>query len=264
MNKNPQAQLRQHLITLKLPSISRLYEETARIAEQNSLSYEEFLAELIEQEIVNRKNNTIARNMKDSALPPEKTLEMLDRSLLPKKVQRQISSIMTGEFLDRKENLLFFGNPGTGKTHLACAIGEQMIQKGRRVKFYTTGKLVEHLLVQKQSLRFTKALKMFAKYDAIILDDIGYVQQNQAEMEVLFTFLAERYEQASVIITSNLQFSHWEKIFKDKMTTAAAIDRLVHHCVIIELNTESYRVNTANQRATGDTTDAEPGYDKAC
>jgi len=257
MNKNLQAHLRQNLTALKLPSISRLYEETARIAEQNSLSYEEYLAELIEQEIVNRKNNAIARNLKDSTLPPKKTWQMLDRSLLPKKVQRQVNSIMTGEFLDRKENLLFFGNPGTGKTHLACAIGEQMIQKGRKIKFYTTNKLVEHLLLQKQSLRFTKALKQYTKYDAIILDDIGYVQQNQAEMEVLFTFLAERYEQASVMITSNLQFSHWEKIFKDKMTTAAAIDRLVHHCVIIELNTDSYRMNTANQRTSEETKQAE-------
>jgi DNA replication protein DnaC len=157
MNKNLQAQLRQHLVTLKLPAVSRLYEETARIAEKNSLSYEEFLAELIGQEILNRSNNMIARNLKDSALPPQKTLEMLDRSLLPKKAQRQLTSILSGDFINRRENLLFFGNPGTGKTHLACAIGGQMIQKGRRVKFYNTGKLVEYLLVQKQSLRFTKA-----------------------------------------------------------------------------------------------------------
>lgn len=257
MNKNLQAQLRQHLVTLKLPAVSRLYEETARIAEKNSLSYEEFLAELIGQEILNRSNNMIARNLKDSALPPQKTLEMLDRSLLPKKAQRQLTSILSGDFINRRENLLFFGNPGTGKTHLACAIGEQMIQKGRRVKFYNTGKLVEYLLVQKQSLRFTKALKIFNKYDAIILDDIGYVQQSQAEMEVLFTFLAERYERASVIITGNLQFSQWEKIFKDKMTTAAAIDRLVHHCVIIELNTESYRISKAKERATANNDDQE-------
>ena len=143
--------------------------------------------------------------------------------------------------------MLAFGNPGSGKTHLLCAIGQELIHRGHRVYFSPCSLLVQELLAAKRDLKLSRVLKRFSRYEAILIDDIGYVQQSREEMEVLFTLLAERYERGSVMITSNLPFSGWEAIFKDPMTTAAAIDRLVHHSVILELNIPSYRL-TASQK----------------
>ena len=158
-----------------------------------------------------------------------------------------MQTLRTGSFLARQENVLVFGNPGSGKTHLVCALGQELIRNGRRVYFGHCNLIVQELLRAKQELKLTRWLKKLSKYDAVILDDIGYVQQSRDEMEVLFTLLAERYERGSVMITSNLPFSKWDAIFKDPLTTAAAIDRLVHHCVIIELNIPSYRMEQAKR-----------------
>ena len=135
--------------------------------------------------------------------------------------------------------------PGRGKTHLACAIGHELVQRGRRVLFASTNLLVQRLLAAKRDLELERALKRLDRYDLLILDDLGYVQQDRAEMEVLFTLLAERYERRSVVITSNLVFSQWDQIFKDPMTTAAAIDRVVHHSVILEMTGPSVRTEQA-------------------
>ena len=143
-----------------------------------------------------------------------------------------------------------FGNPGSGKTHLLCAIGHELIQQGKCVLFISCGQLVQDLLIGKRDLELTKRLKRLSRFDVIIIDDIGYVQQSREEMEVLFTLLADRYERGSLMITSNLPFSKWEQIFKDPMTTAATIDRLVHHSVILELNIDSYRMEQAKRNKT--------------
>ncbi len=148
----------------------------------------------------------------------------------------------------RAENVLVFGSPGGGKTHLLAALGHELIGQGRSVYFVTCVLLVQKLLAAKQDLLLEKELKRLDKYEALIIDDIGYVQQNREEMEVLFTLLAHRYERRSVLLTSNLVFSEWERIFKDPMTTAAAIDRLVHHSVILELNLPSYRMEAAQKK----------------
>ena len=144
------------------------------------------------------------------------------------------------------------GSPGSGKTHLLSALGQELIRQGRRVAFTTCVRLVQDLLRAKQALRLSQAIKKLAYYEALVIDDIGYVQQSREEMEVLFTLLAERYERGSVLLTSNLPFSKWEAIFKDPMTTAAAIDRLVHHSVILELNIASYRVEQAKKKKAED------------
>jgi len=145
--------------------------------------------------------------------------------------------------------LCLFGLPGTGKTHLVTAIARELvINKGLAVLFCSTRNLVERLLRAKQELELEKELKKLDKFPCIILDDIGYVQQSREEMEVLFAFLSERYERRSLMITSNLVFSEWDKIFKDPMTTAAAIDRLVHHSIIIEMNNTSFRADHAKQK----------------
>jgi DNA replication protein DnaC len=157
-------------------------------------------------------------------------------------LKTQIKALIEGSFVERSENLLAFGNPGSGKTHLLCAIGQELIELGRKVLFTPCSLLVQQLLIAKRDLKLPRVLKSLSRYDAIILDDIGYVQQNREEMEVLFILLAERYERGSLMITSNLPFSKWERIFKDPMTAAAAIDRLVHHSIILELNLPSYRL----------------------
>jgi DNA replication protein DnaC len=187
------------------------------------------------------------RYLRESGLPSEKKLDVFELTRLPKKVVHQVNHLLEGFFLDKTENVLAFGNPGTGKTHLLCAIAHELIQKERKIYFTKCAFLVQRLLAAKKDLKLAQELKKMNKFEAVLIDDIGYVQHNQQEMEILFTFLAERYEQGSVMITSNLAFSKWEKIFKDPMTTAAAIDRVVHHSVILELNIPSYRMEQANK-----------------
>jgi len=166
--------------------------------------------------------------------------------------------LLGGDFLDRAENVLVFGKSGSGKTHLLCAMGQELIRQGRKVLFCTCSLLVQELLIAKRDLKLSRVIKRLSKYDALVIDDIGYVQQSREEMEVLFTLLAERYERGSVLLTSNLPFSKWEQIFKDPMTTAAAIDRLVHHSVILELNVGSYRLDEAKRRKEDPPTDSHP------
>jgi DNA replication protein DnaC len=240
-------QLEEYLRELHLPTVRDHFEEVARNAQQEELSYERFLLELVELESQVRRENRIRRWMRQSKLPPEKDLASFELKRVPAKVRRQVKTLLDGSFLDRRENVLAFGNPGSGKTHLLCAIGQELIHNHRRVYFTSTQLVVQDLLIAKRDLGLSKLLKKLSRFDALIIDDLGYVQQSRQEMEVLFTLLAERYERGSVMITSNLPFSKWEAIFQDPMTTAAAIDRLVHHSVILELNVPSYRVEQAKK-----------------
>ncbi len=232
---------------LKLPTFARHAEEIAQKAEREGWTFGKYLHHLAELEIHERRRRRIERFMKDSDLLPDKTLATLTRSRLTPKAAKMLPTLCEGGFVERGDNLLAFGLPGRGKTHLVCAIGYELIQRGYRVLFTPTYALVQRLLAAKRDLRLEKELAALDAYDAVILDDIGYVQQSRDEMEVLFTFLAERYERKSVIITSNVVFSEWDRIFKDPMTTAAAIDRLVHHAVIIEMTGTSVRADTAEQ-----------------
>ena len=240
--------LTEYLHELHLPAVRRCYEDKARQAERETLGYEQFLLELIERECQERRANRIARLLQVSKLPLEKTLENFEMKRLPVKAARQVKALLDGTFLDRRENVLAFGNPGSGKTHLLSALGQELIRQGRRVAFSTCVRLVQDLLRAKKDLQLSRAIKKLAYYEALVIDDIGYVQQSREEMEVLFTLLAERYERGSVLLTSNLPFSKWEAIFKDPMTTASAIDRLVHHSVILELNIASYRMEQAKKK----------------
>jgi DNA replication protein DnaC len=241
------AQITQLLKQLHMPTMRRCYEETADLARKESFSYEQYLLELLKQECEARLHNRIARNLHDSKLPPSKTIENFDKKRLPHKVAAHLNVLIEASFLNRCENILAFGNPGSGKTHLLCAIGHELIRIGKRVLFTPCSQLVQTLLIAKRDLNLSKIFKKLSRYDAVIIDDIGYVQQSREEMEVLFTFLADRYERGSIMITSNLPFSKWEQIFKDPMTTAAAIDRLVHHSVVLELNLPSYRLEASKK-----------------
>jgi DNA replication protein DnaC len=230
---------------LHLPTVKGMYAEQAEKARKESWSYEQYLLELMEGERETRRQNKIDRLLRKSKLPLEKSWDAFDKNRLPRKVSSHVKVLLEGRFLDRSENVLAFGNPGSGKTHLLCAIGQELIHQGRKVFFTPCNLLVQDLLIAKRDLTLSRILKRLAWFDALIIDDIGYVQQSREEMEVLFALLADRYERTSMMITSNLPFSKWEKIFKDPMTTAAAIDRLVHHSVILELNLPSYRMEAA-------------------
>lgn len=232
---------------LHLPAFRSGYEELARQAQQEALSYEQYLLGLAQRECQERRDRRTERLLRDSRLPLEKSWPALDLKRLPTKVVQQARSLLEGSFVDRRENVLAFGVPGSGKTHLLCAVGQELVRSGRRVQCWATSLLVQELLVAKRDLKLSRVLKRLSGYEVLILDDLGYVQQSREEMEVLFTLLAERYERGSVMLTSNLPFSGWEAIFKDAMTTAAAIDRLVHHCVIVELNIPSYRAEQAKK-----------------
>jgi DNA replication protein DnaC len=234
---------------LRLPTVRACYEEQADKARQENIIYEYYLAEVMEREREVRSHNRIQRMLRASKLPLEKNLDNFEMNRLPTKLKTQIKTLIDGSFVGRAENLLAFGNPGSGKTHLLCAIGQELIQQGRKVLFTPCSLLVQQLLIAKRDLNLPKVLKKLNRYDTIIIDDIGYVQQNREEMEVLFILLAERYERGSLMISSNLPFSKWEQIFKDPMTAAAAIDRLVHHSIILELNLTSYRLEQSKGKA---------------
>lgn len=241
----PTERLLSHLRELRLPAFRDHFQSQAERAAKENLSYPQYLESLTSREVEARTQGRIRRLARASRLPGEKTWDQFQWHRLPKTVQQQLQSLRDGAFLNRRENLLCFGKPGSGKTHALCALGEQLVLQGRTVLFATCSLLVQDLLAAKRDLKLERYLKKLAGFEALIIDDLGYVQQSREEMEVLFTLLAERYERGSVLLTSNLPFSQWTQIFKDPMTTAAAIDRLVHHSVIVELNVPSFRLETA-------------------
>ncbi len=244
----PQDKLLLLMKALKLPGFGAHYSQVALEAERAGWSFAQYLCHLAEIEVQERRERRIARHLKESQLPAEKSLGTLKIERLPARIRRQLPRLCEGGFVERGENLLAFGLPGRGKTHLCCAIGHELIRRGYRVLLVPTSHLVQRLLAARRDLVLERELRRLDRYDAVIVDDLGYVQQDRSEMEVLFTFLSERYERKSVIITSNLVFSQWDRIFRDAMTTAAAIDRLVHHSTILELTGPSYRAEVARDR----------------
>ena len=240
-------QLTDQFRELRLPSFRDHFQLAAARATTENLSHLDYLSELTTLECEARREGRIKRLLTRSRLPLGKTWDSFDFARLPLNVKRQLETLRDGSFLNRRENVLLFGKPGSGKSHALCALARELIQQGHSMLFTTCGLLVQQLLIAKRDLRLPKLIKQFSSFEGLIIDDLGYVQQSREEMEVLFMLLAERYERGSVLLTSNLAFSKWDQIFKDAMTTAAAIDRLVHHSVIIELNVPSYRVETAKK-----------------
>lgn len=258
MSTDMDASLKLLLRKLKLPGFTSHYAEVALTAEREGWSFGQYLHHLANGELEERRVRSIQRNLRLSKLPSDKTLATLELDRFDLKVRRKLASLCEGHFADRAENVLAFGLPGRGKSHLLCAIGHELIRRGHTVLFTPTFRLVQRLLVAKRELELEQALRRLDKFDVVYLDDIGYVQQDREEMEVLFTFLAERYERKSVMISSNLVFSKWDRIFKDSMTTAAAIDRVVHHSTILELTGLSYRSEIAKQASDNFAKDESP------
>ncbi len=227
------------LKSFKLPTVAS--ELVPRLVEAGYPDALEVVADVLEMERQDRWERRVARLRRRSKLPPGKTLETFDLKRLGRPLAAKIQDLARGDFADQAINVLAFGLPGTGKSHGAAALGHQLVERGHSVLWVPTFKLVQDLLVAKRDLELPRALRKLDAFEVIVLDDIGYVQQAPEEVEVLFTLLAERYERRSVVITSNLIFSQWDQVFKNPMTTAAAIDRLVHHCVILEFDVPSYR-----------------------
>lgn len=232
---------------LRLPTVAR--EAVARFITAGHHDALETLEEVLRLETCDRTERRIERLRKASRLPDGKTFASLDLKRLPRKLAGQLKELAGGAFVQQAANVLAFGLPGVGKTHAMAAVGHALIDAGIPVYFSATFRLVQELLIAKREYGLPRALRKLDFFEVLILDDIGYVQQNQEEMDVLFTLLSERYERRSTVITSNLVFSQWEQIFKNPLTTAAAIDRVVHHSSILEFNVSSFRSEEAKKRA---------------
>ena len=237
----------------RLPTLAT--EFVPRILEAGHADLLPLLTEIFELEAGDRRERRVDRLRRASHLPPGKTFATLDDARLNRPLSQKLRELARGDFAERAVNVLAFGLPGVGKSHAVCALGHALVEAGQSVLFSPTFQLVQELLAAKRDLDLPRALRRLDLFDVVILDDIGYVQQSPDEIEVLFTFLAERYERRSVVITSNLVFSEWDRIFKNPMTTAAAIDRLVHHSVILEFTGPSFRSDKAKS-------DKTPGTDK--
>jgi DNA replication protein DnaC len=246
--------IRALLALFKLPTAAE--ELVRRLTEEDHEDALPVVLEVLESERDDRKERRVQRLRRASQLPPGKTLETFDSQRLPRSLARQVQELARGDFLERAVNILAFGLPGTGKSHAAAGLGHALVDAGHSVLFTPTYKLVQHLLAAKRDLDLPRALRKLDSFELLILDDIGYVQQNAEEIEVLFTLMAERYERRSMLITSNLVFSQWDRIFKNPMTTAAAIDRVVHHSAILEFDVPSFRTE-GQAGAAGQTDDTE-------
>ena len=199
-----------------------------------------------------RHERRVTRLRRASKLPAVKTFATLDENRLPRSVLRQLRELERGDFLDQAVNVLAFGLPGVGKSHALAALGHALVQRGRSVLWTPTYSLIQALLAAKRELDLPRQLRKLDNFELVILDDIGYVKQTNEEAEVLFTLLAERYERRSTALTSNLVFSQWERIFENTMATMAAIDRLVHHSMVLEFDVTSYRAEKAKRRKKRD------------
>ena len=233
------------LKSLSLRAFFDHHQTVAESFERLGKTHVDYLKELALQEIERRSNMRIERLLRQAKLPRAKILSDFEMNRIQGLSPALIQRLAAGDFIDLHENLLIFGNPGTGKTHLSIALAREWCCLGRRVLFTTASELVQELKVAQNTLKLHQMIKKLDKFEILVIDDISYVPLERDETDVLFQLLSARYEMRSVVITSNLPFGKWGNIFKDDMTTAAAIDRLVHHSEILELNAESYRIQTA-------------------
>jgi DNA replication protein DnaC len=245
---NRHDELQALLRTLNLSHTAKSFADLALRASKANWTHEAFLHEVVRQECEFRSQRRVARLLHQSGLPGEKTFRTFQLEPLGPTLRLQLERLRTGGFLEEATNVIAVGKPGAGKSHLLAALGHDLILLGQSVLWVSTAALVQQLLAAKRDLRLPQELAKLDRFACVFLDDIGYVQQDRDEMEVLFTFLAERYERRSVAITTNLVFSEWERIFKHPMTTLAAIDRVVHHAVILDMTAiESFRAKAAQQ-----------------
>ena len=235
----------------KLPTLAA--ETVGRFSEVGHAAALPTLVEVLEQEAEDRRIRRVDRlRGEHPSCRPGKTWDTFEHERAPVRLRQQLERLAEGDFVERGVNVLAFGMPGTGKTHAMCAIGHRLVQSGRSVLFIPAYRLVQDMLAAKRDLDLPRMLRKLDNFDLLIIDDLGYLPQGAGESEVLFTLIAERYERRSLGITSNLVFSEWEKVFANPMATAAAIDRIVHHSVILEFDVPSYRTAVAQNRQAED------------
>jgi DNA replication protein DnaC len=237
---------------LRLPAIKTLWPDFAARADKEGWPAARFLAALTEHELAERSNRRIQRHLEEARLPPGKTLDNFDFEAVPTLGKAQVMALAAGDsWLDNGANLLMFGPPGGGKSHLAAALGLALVENGWRVLFTRTTDLVQRLQTARRDLQLEAAIAKLDKYHLLILDDLAYVTKDQAETSVLFELIGARYERRSLLITANQPFGEWGRIFPDQAMTLAAVDRLVHHATIFEMNVESFRRRAAIERKHG-------------
>jgi DNA replication protein DnaC len=237
---------------LRLPAIKALWPDFAGRADKEGWPAARFLAALAEHEIAERARRRIARHLDEARLPPGKTLESFDFDAVPMVSKAQIMALAAGDtWLEQGANVIMFGPPGGGKSHLAAALGMALVENGWRVLFTRTTDLVQKLQLARRNLDLEAALAKLDKYHLLICDDLAYVTKDQAETSVLFELIGARYERRSLLVTANQPFGEWNKVFPDQAMTLAAVDRLVHHATILEMNVESYRRREALERKRG-------------
>ena len=241
-------ELESDLKCLGLKTFIDNYQSVAQQCDKKGHTNVRYLQELCLYEVEKRNQNRLERLLKEAKLPRNKLLVDFDIGRIPGLSPALIERLASGEFMDRTENILIFGNPGTGKSHLSIALARQWCLLGHHVLFTTASKLVQELRSAQMHNQLHTLIKKLARIECLLIDDISYVQMQREDTDCLFQLLSERYEQSSTLITSNIMFSQWKSIFKDEMTTAAVIDRLIHHCEILELNAPSYRTQKAVQK----------------
>ena len=237
---------------LRLPAIKVLWPQFAEQSDKEGWPASRFLAVIAEHEIAERGRRRIERHLVEARLPAGKTFDNFDFEAVPMISKAQVTALAAGDsWLGKGANLLLFGPPGGGKSHLAAAIGLALIENGWRVLFTRTTDLVQKLQVARRELNLEAAINRLDRFDLLVLDDLAYVTKDQAETSVLFELISARYERRSMLITANQPFGEWNRVFPDPAMTLAAIDRLVHHATIVEMNVESYRRRTALERKRG-------------
>lgn len=242
MTTHPQSLLLEaQLKKLRLPTFLKVYPQLSRQAEEGNLTFEQFLLALVEQEINNREENTRKQRIRAARFPASKTLEQFDFTSVPELSKPLILKLAQGGYLEKQENIALLGNSGTGKTHLAIALGLEACKQGKRVLFYTAAELVNALLEAQAQYRLSRLENQLGKQDLLIIDELGYLPLDAQGVKLLFSVFANRYERGSILLTSNLPFEKWEGLFQDPSMTVALLDRLTHHCHILPLNGESYR-----------------------
>ena len=237
---------------LRLPTIKTVWPEFAIRADKEGWPAARFLAAIAEHELAERDRRRVERHLNEARLPPGKTLDSFDFEAVPMISKAQVMAIASGDaWLATGANLLMFGPPGGGKSHLAAAIGLALVENGWKVLFTRTTDLVQKLQVARRELALESAINKLDRFDLLVLDDLAYVTKDQAETSVLFELISARYERRSMLITANQPFGEWGKVFPDPAMTLAAVDRLVHHATILEMNVESYRRRVALERKRG-------------
>ena len=233
--------IQHHLKRLRLPTIGKQYQKLAQEASRENRTYEDFLLSLIEAEAAQREENTRKRLIAQARFPYIRTLDQFDFSTIPSVNKAMVLELAKGDYLAKNENIVLIGNMGTGKTHTAVALGLLACQSGRRVRFYTATGLINELLEAQDQHTLGKRLTQLAKVDLLIVDEVGFVPFSPEGARLLFQTFSERYLKGSLLITSNLEFSRWLEVFGDERLTGALLDRLTHHCHVLEFNGDSYR-----------------------